>query len=278
MRDVGGRSRLHRRDRPPAHQAVLRAVRHTPCIFEYVYFARPTRSSTTSRCTRRAAHGRTAGGQESAARAEPRHRRRDPIPTPAARARCRWRRSWAEVREGFIKNRYIGRTFIMPEQGQRKKSVRNKLNAIDLEFRGRNVLLVDDSDRARHDSARSSRSRARRAPTRCISHRPRRRCVSRTSTHRHRGLRTRRGGPHEDEVARLIGADWLIYQDLDDLVKPCAITIRREPVRHVVLFGRVRHRRHHAGVPRPAAARAFRSRQADAQHRHGRFGVLKAVV
>ena len=47
--------------------------------------------------------------------------------------------------EGFMKNRYIGRTFIMPGQSQRKKSVRQKLNAVPLEFKGKNVMLVDDS-------------------------------------------------------------------------------------------------------------------------------------
>ena len=69
-----------------------------------------------------------------------------PIPDTSRTAPCRLRSLLGiKYREGFVKNRYIGRTFIMPGQEQREKSVRSKLNAIDLEFRGKNVLLVDDS-------------------------------------------------------------------------------------------------------------------------------------
>jgi len=73
-------------------------------------------------------------------------RRGHPIPDSADPARCNWRKpSHIPFREGFVKNRYIGRTFIMPGQALRKKSVRQKLNAIGVEFKGKNVLLVDDS-------------------------------------------------------------------------------------------------------------------------------------
>ena len=127
-----------------------------------------------------------------------------------------------KYREGFIKNRYIGRTFIMPEQGQRKKSVRSKLNAIDLEFRGKNVLLVDDSivrgttsqqiiEMAREAGAKQGLFRLGRAAG----------ALPERLRHRHAGgRRARRGGPHRGRSGqRKIGADWLVYQDLDDLVQ-----------------------------------------------------------
>ncbi len=69
-----------------------------------------------------------------------------PFPIPAGPAPCSWLTALGiPFREGFVKNRYIGRTFIMPGQAMRKKSVRQKLNAIGMEFKGKNVLLVDDS-------------------------------------------------------------------------------------------------------------------------------------
>jgi len=122
-----------------------------------------------------------------------------------------------------MKNRYIGRTFIMPGQQQRKKSVKQKLNALDLEFRDKNVLLVDDSivrgttceqiiEMAREAGAKkvyfASAAPAVRYPNvygidmpakeEFIAH-------NRTT----------------EEIAEAIGADWLIYQDLEDLKAAC---------------------------------------------------------
>ena len=158
--------------------------------------------------------------------ARPRHRRRDPDSRHRAhRGACRSRScSACKYREGFVKNRYIGRTFIMPGQEQRAKSVRRKLNAIELEFRGKNVLLVDDSivrgttsqqiiEMAREAGATQGLLRFRRAAG----------ALPERLRHRHAGGgRAGRRRPHRRGSARkLIGADWLIYQDLDDLVRAC---------------------------------------------------------
>ena len=120
---------------------------HTPCIFEYVYLARP--DSIIDRISVHKARLRM--GEMLArklSRLWPDH---DidvviPIPDTSRTAALQLANELGlKYREGFIKNRYIPRTFIMPGQKLRKRSVRQKLNAIDLEFRGRNVLLVDDS-------------------------------------------------------------------------------------------------------------------------------------
>jgi amidophosphoribosyltransferase len=126
-----------------------------------------------------------------------------------------------KYREGFIKNRYIGRTFIMPGQSQRQKSVRQKLNAIELEFKGKNVLLVDDSiirgttiqqiiQMAREAGANkvymASAAPAVRFPNVYGIDMPTpREFVAYDRT--------------EEQVAKLIGADMLIYQRLEDLVQ-----------------------------------------------------------
>src|SRR5690606_16882943 len=121
--------------------------------------------------------------------------------------------------EGFIKNRYVGRTFIMPGQAVRKKSVRQKLSAIDMEFRGKNVLLVDDSivrgttsreivDMAKAAGARKVFFASAAPPVRFPNvdgiDMPTRRELSAV-------------GRSTDEIAREIGADGLVYQDLADL-------------------------------------------------------------
>jgi amidophosphoribosyltransferase len=122
-------------------------------------------------------------------------------------------------REGFIKNRYIARTFIMPGQATRKKSVRLKLNTIKSEFKGRNVLLVDDSI-VRGTTAREIVQMAKDAGAKKVyftSAAPAIRYPNiygidiPTSKELVAFERT------NDEIAKHIGCDWIVYQDLDDL-------------------------------------------------------------
>ena len=128
------------------HQCVSDA-QYAPCIFEQVYLARPDSMIDGISVYRT----RMRMGEKLAKkilREWPDHDIDVVIPIPDTSRTSALEMSQVmgvRYREGFIKNRYIGRTFIMPGQAQRKKSVRQKLNAIDLEFRGKNVMLVDDS-------------------------------------------------------------------------------------------------------------------------------------
>ncbi|KTF09730.1 amidophosphoribosyltransferase [Pseudoalteromonas sp. 10-33] len=122
-------------------------VSYSPCIFEFVYFARP--DSTIDRMSvyaTRVNMGTKLGEKIAREWAD----KDIDVVIPIPETSCDVALEIARVldlpyRQGFVKNRYIGRTFIMPGQEMRKKSVRQKLNAIDREFKGKNVLLVDDS-------------------------------------------------------------------------------------------------------------------------------------
>lgn len=122
-------------------------------------------------------------------------------------------------REGFIKNRYIGRTFIMPGQAIRKKSVRQKLSAIDLEFKGKNVLLVDDSI-VRGTTSREIVDIARAAGANKVffaSAAPPVRFPNVYGIDMPTQAELIANGRDTEQIAREIGADGLVYQDLDNL-------------------------------------------------------------
>jgi amidophosphoribosyltransferase len=123
-------------------------------------------------------------------------------------------------REGFVKNRYIGRTFIMPYQEERKKSVRRKLNILDLEFNGKNVLLVDDSI-VRGTTSKKIIEMAREAGANKVYF------ASAAPAIKYQNLygidmpatsELIASNKSDDDVAAEINADWLIYQKLEDLI------------------------------------------------------------
>src|SRR5271168_2763038 len=207
-----------------AQQCVAMA-RHTPCIFEYVYFARPD-SKIDNISVYRARMRMGDRLAEKILRERPNHDIDVVIPIPdtsRTSALQLAQRLGLKYREGFTKNRYIGRTFIMPGQEQREKSVRRKLNAIDLEFRGKNVLLVDDSI-VRGTTSAQIIELAREAGARRVyfaSAAPPVRFPNVYGIDMPAVSELVASGRTVDEVARLIGADWLIYQDLSDLVAAC---------------------------------------------------------
>jgi amidophosphoribosyltransferase len=124
-----------------------------------------------------------------------------------------------KYREGFIKNRYVGRTFIMPGQGERAKSVKRKLNPIPLEFRNRVVLLVDDSI-VRGTTSKQIVQMARDAGASKVylaSAAPPVRFPNVYGIDMPSAEELVAHDRTEDEVQQILGCDWLIYQDLADL-------------------------------------------------------------
>ncbi len=210
------------------HQCVVSSA-YTPCIFEYVYFARPDAIMDNISVYR----ARIRMGDKLAQRIIKTWGEDHgidvviPIPdTSRTSALELASRLNVKYREGFNKNRYVGRTFIMPGQALRKKSVRQKLNAVPLEFRGKNVLLVDDSivrgttcheiiQMARDAGAKNVFFASAAPPVRFpnvygIDMPTRGELISHDRD--------------EEEVRKIIGADRLIFQDLEDLIEAVSDT------------------------------------------------------
>ena len=195
--------------------------RYSPCIFEYVYLARPD-SIIDDVSVHKARLRMGEYLAEKILRVWPDQDIDVVIPIPDTSRTAALQMAsilGLKYREGFIKNRYIARTFIMPGQKTRRKSVRQKLNPIELEFGGKNVLLVDDSivrgttseeiiRMARDAGARKVYFASAAPPVRY----PNVYGIDMPAAHEliahHRS---------EEEIAQAIGADQLIFQDLADL-------------------------------------------------------------
>jgi amidophosphoribosyltransferase len=197
----------------------------SPCIFEFVYFARPDSMMDDISVYK----ARLRMGEALSRRILETWSDHDidvviPVPDTSRTAALPLAYDLGvKYREGFIKNRYIGRTFIMPGQEQRKRSVRHKLNVIDLEFRNKNVLLVDDSI-VRGTTSRQIIQMAREAGARKVYF------ASAAPPVRHPNIygidmpapsELVASGREELEIQEELGADRLIYQGLDDLVEAC---------------------------------------------------------
>ena len=197
--------------------------RHTPCIFEYVYLARP--DSILDKIS--VYKARLRMGEELAGkivRDFPDHDIDVVIPIPDTSRTSAVQVAYhlgVKYREGFIKNRYIDRTFIMPGQEERAKSVRRKLNAIGLEFRGKNVLLVDDSI-VRGTTSRQIIRLAREAGANKVyfaSAAPPVRYPNVYGIDMPAASELIANGRTIEEIQELIGADKLVYQDLHALIR-----------------------------------------------------------
>ena len=194
-----------------------------PCIFEYVYFSRPDSKIDEISVYK----ARMRMGSKLAAnilKSKPEHDIDVVIPIPDSSTTAAHQLAvdlGVPYREGFVKNRYIGRTFIMPYQEERKKSVRRKLNILDLEFQNKNVLLVDDSI-VRGTTSKKIIEMARESGAKKVYF------ASAAPAIKYQNLygidmpataELIASNKTEDEVSKEIDADWLIYQTLDDLIE-----------------------------------------------------------
>ena len=194
---------------------------HTPCIFELVYFARPDSFlDEISVYKSRRRFGEALAAQWAGSGA-PQPDVVIPIPDSARDAALSMAQAMdVEYREGFIKNRYVGRTFIMPNQAERQSSIRRKLNPIPLEFEGKNVLLVDDSI-VRGNTSRKIIEVARRAGARKVyfaSTSPPLVAPCPYGIDMATQADFIAAGRSVDEVREEIGADYLVYLDLQRMV------------------------------------------------------------
>lgn len=198
-------------------------VDHCPCIFEYVYLARPDSIiDNISVYKARLRMGEKLA--EKILRVWPDNDIDVVIPIPDTSRTAALQMAYllgVKFREGFIKNRYIGRTFIMPGQKMREKSVRQKLNAIGLEFEGKNVLLVDDSV-VRGTTSAQIIQMARDAGAKKVyfaSAAPPVRYPNVYGIDMPAASELIAHNRTEEQVCAAIGADKIIYQDLDDLIE-----------------------------------------------------------
>jgi amidophosphoribosyltransferase len=194
----------------------------TPCLFEYVYLARPDATlDQISVYKARMRMGKKLANKIM--RINPNHDIDVVIPIPDSSTTAALQVATElniPYRDGFVKNRYIGRTFIMPHQEERQKSVRRKLNILDLEFQGKNVLLVDDSI-VRGTTSKKIIEMAKEAGAKKVyfsSAAPPVKFQNLYGIDMAATSELIASNKTEEEVAQAIGADWLIYQDLEDLI------------------------------------------------------------
>jgi len=206
---------------------VVRKSSHTPCLFEFVYFSRPDSSiDNISIHKSRLRMGDFLG--DKILKEYPKLNVDVVIPIPDTSRTSAMQVAYklgVKYREGFMKNRYIGRTFIMPGQRNRKRSVKQKLNPIEIEFKDKRVLLVDDSIVRGHTSKNIIKMVKKCGAKKVF-------LASASPPIRHQNIygidmpATTELVAHKrsvKEIKRYIKADELIYQNLEDLKRSASI-------------------------------------------------------